>query len=224
MEFTFLYLFSLQDADDESEVDSESSSRPDSNNQASSEGSRSQSPAATTTKPIDNIQLLQQEQQQKLMQQQQKLMQQQLKQTQQQLLEQQFPTSQLDLSHKHQQYQQQHLQQQERNVEQQQQQQSVIASSSQLESCTSNEAHTFMPIKEELLEHDESDVPDDLVKLEKIKKRFKHIVTDPGNSCSRCERIFVYVRPKKPKQSEAEVCATFNDMHTLKFPTIAFRL
>lgn len=49
------------------------------------------------------------------------------------------------------------------------------------------------------------DVPDDLEKLEKINARFKLNRTDAESTCSRCERIYTFQRPKKQRNPEAEV-------------------
>ena len=49
------------------------------------------------------------------------------------------------------------------------------------------------------------EVPEDLEKLEKINERFKLNRTDPHSTCSRCERIYTFQRPKKQRNPEAEV-------------------
>ena len=49
---------------------------------------------------------------------------------------------------------------------------------------------------------DVPDVPDLIVK---IKSRFAHNVTEPGNSCSRCEMHYVHKRARKQRPTELDV-------------------
>ena len=77
---------------------------------------------------------------------------------------------------------------------------------------------TFVPIKvEEKEEEPEAtenneitppsspDIPDDPAICSKIAVRFKHKETQAGNSCSRCEMVYIHEGPRKKKPVEIEV-------------------
>jgi len=77
---------------------------------------------------------------------------------------------------------------------------------------------TFVPIKEEVIEMEipqevphqsprqlsSPDICNDDELNKKVASRFKHNVTEVGNSCSRCEMIFTFKKPKKQRPSELE--------------------
>ena len=56
-------------------------------------------------------------------------------------------------------------------------------------------------------------VPDDPELVEKIKQRFELKRTDPHSTCSRCERIYTFKRPKKQRNPENDVSPSICDCH-----------
>lgn len=84
--------------------------------------------------------------------------------------------------------------------------------------ASETQSTTFVPIKveekekePETIENNEitppssPDIPDDPVICSKIAVKFKHQETQAGNSCSRCEMVYIYERPRNKKPAELEV-------------------
>eukprot|EP00111_Clytia_hemisphaerica_P008651 TCONS_00025296-protein len=66
-------------------------------------------------------------------------------------------------------------------------------------------AHHSPAVQPELFSGPPSpEIPDDMEKLEKINQRFELRRTDPQSTCSRCERIYTFKRPKKQRNPEQE--------------------
>ena len=55
-------------------------------------------------------------------------------------------------------------------------------------------------------------VPDDPELMEKISQRFELRRTDPHSTCSRCERIYTFKRPKKQRNPDVDVRLFFSSL------------